>query len=143
VLTVVLKNLQETIKDQATRIELQSPLPRVRADFGLLELALTNLISNALKYAPPGERPQVTVRAQGSAGRWRLEVVDRGIGIPFEDQERVFQAFVRLHGEETYEGSGLGLSIARKAVELMGGRIGVESEPGVGSTFWIELERAH
>lgn len=140
VIRIVLEDLEEAIAGRDAVIEVRRPLPMVRADFGLLEQALTNLVSNALKYVVEGARPHVTLRAVEQPHGWRVEVVDRGIGIPREDQARIFQAFVRLHGEETYQGSGLGLAIAGKAVALMGGRIGVESEPDVGSTFWIELE---
>jgi signal transduction histidine kinase len=66
-------------------------------------------------------------------------VADNGIGIAAEDQERIFAPFVRLHGVEEYAGLGLGLSTVRKVVDMMGGQLGVESTPGNGTTFWIEL----
>src|ERR1051326_1722377 len=102
-------------------------------------LALTNLVSNALKFVHPGRPPVVTIRAAITPPICRLEIEDNGIGIALEDQQRLFQPFVQLHGVEVYEGVGLGLATARKAVELMGGRIGVTSHPGQGSIFWLEL----
>jgi signal transduction histidine kinase len=72
----------------------------------------------------------------------RMKVADNGIGITPENQARLFRGFVRLHGVEEYPGVGLGLATVRKAVELMGGRVGVSSVPGVGSTFWIEVSPA-
>ena len=72
-------------------------------------------------------------------GVCRIEVTDNGIGIRPEDQVRLFTPFVRLHGVEEYSGIGLGLATVRKAVELMGGHVGVTSMLGAGSTFWIEL----
>jgi signal transduction histidine kinase len=138
---IVLDDLEEAIATRDAVIDVRSPLPVVQADFGLLELALTNLIANALKYVAEGERPHVTLRAAERPRGWRIEVEDRGIGIAPEDQARIFHPFVRLHGEETYRGSGLGLAIAQKAVTLMEGRIGVQSSPGTGSTFWIEWDR--
>ena len=81
------------------------------------------------------------MRATTSAQLCRLEIADNGIGISVEDQQRLFQPFVQLHGIEVYEGLGLGLATVRKAVELMGGRVGVTSTIGQGSTFWIELHR--
>ena len=141
VVEIVLDDLGESVIARDAVVDVRSPLPVVQADFGLLEITLTNLITNALKYVSDGVNPHVTLRAVELPRGWRIEVADRGIGISPEDQARIFRAFVRLHGEETYQGSGLGLAIARKAVELMDGRIGVESEPAVGSTFWVELAK--
>lgn len=72
----------------------------------------------------------------------KLFIQDNGIGIPARDQQRIFDIFVRLHGEKEYEGTGIGLSIVKKAVERMGGHIGVKSEPDHGATFWIQLPKA-
>jgi PAS domain S-box-containing protein len=80
--------------------------------------------------------------APSAAGRVRLWVEDNGIGIAPEDQERIFGAFERLHGKQAYPGTGLGLAIVREGAERMGGRVGVESEPGKGSRFWVELRMA-
>ncbi len=114
----------------------------VRTEPALLQMALTNLLRNALKFVAPGVRPRVKVVVSERSGWCRIEVRDNGIGIPPEDQARVFQPFTRLHGEETYPGVGLGLATAYKAVRWMGGRMGMESTPGEGSTFWIEVETA-
>jgi signal transduction histidine kinase len=137
VVTVILNNISDIRHD--AQIFINRPLPTVQADFGLLELALTNLFANALKYVAPGASPHVTFTATVDNGLCRITVADRGIGIPAEEQGRIFQPFVRLHGEESYPGAGLGLAAASKAVQLMDGRIGVESKPGTGSTFWIIL----
>ena len=74
-------------------------------------------------------------------GKVRVWVQDNGIGIPPEAHERIFDMFERMHGQEEYPGTGIGLTIVRKAMDRMGGRVGVESEPGKGSRFWIELDR--
>jgi signal transduction histidine kinase len=71
----------------------------------------------------------------------RICIKDNGIGIPAEAQNRIFGIFQRLHSQKTYEGTGIGLAIVKKAAERMGGRIGVESAPGMGSKFWLELPR--
>jgi signal transduction histidine kinase len=70
----------------------------------------------------------------------RIWVVDNGIGIAFEHRERIFRVFERLHSAEEYPGTGIGLAIVRKAVERMGGKVGVDSTMGQGSRFWIELQ---
>jgi signal transduction histidine kinase len=84
--------------------------------------------------APPGV-------GYPSHGLVRIWVGDNGIGIPPESQEKVFGMFQRMHGQQDYPGTGIGLTIVRKAMDRMGGRVGVESEPGKGSRFWIELDR--
>ncbi|GCE30408.1 hypothetical protein KDA_58920 [Dictyobacter alpinus] len=134
-----LRRLQPDIQQRQAQIVLDGRLPDVQGNNTLLSLTLTNLLSNALKFMPPGERPVIAIRASTSQQICRLEIEDNGIGISSEDQQRLFQPFVQLHGVEVYEGVGLGLATVRKAVDLMGGRIGVTSTPGKGSIFWIEL----
>ena len=92
-----------------------------------------------MKFVAPGVFPRVHVRSEASRDRVRIWVEDNGIGIPIEAQRKVFGIFERLHTAADYEGSGIGLSIVRKAIERMGGTVGLESEPGKGSRFWIEL----
>jgi signal transduction histidine kinase len=121
------------------RVEIEGDPGAVQADPALLQMALNNLIANAVHYMEKGVAPHVRIRSIPENGMRRVEVVDNGIGIPQEDQERIFSPFVRLHGVEDYAGVGLGLPTVRKVVELMGGRSGVQSAPGQGSTFWIEL----
>lgn len=133
--------LQPEIQQSQARIIVSDNAPDVQGNALLITLALTNLLSNALKFVPPGGRPFITVRAITSEQICRLEIEDNGIGISLEDQQRLFQPFVQLHGVEVYDGIGLGLATVRKAVELMGGRIGLTSTVGQGSTFWIELRR--
>jgi signal transduction histidine kinase len=103
-------------------------------------LLINNLVSNALKFIAPGVQPQIRLSAEASGDWARLSVQDNGIGIGKADQEKIFAAFQRLHGKQAYPGTGLGLAIVRKGAERMGGRVGVESEPGKGSRFWVELK---
>lgn len=116
--------------------------PTVVAHPQALSVAIANLLNNAAKFTVPGEEAVVRVRVEERGGRVRLSVVDEGIGISAEYLERIFQPLERLHGRGSYPGSGLGLAIVRRAVERMGGEVGVESELGKGSAFWIELQRA-
>jgi len=90
-----------------------------------------------------GKPPTVRIWAEEArAGMVRVWVEDNGIGIPAEFQERIFQVFQRLHTSKDYAGTGIGLAIVKKGMERMGGRVGVESNPGAGSKFWIELPQA-
>ncbi len=122
-------------------IELQSPLLPVRAHSASLTQCLDNLLGNAVKFVGAGVVPQVRVWSELRGEQVRLWVQDNGIGIRREAQEKVFEIFQRLHSSSEYAGSGIGLSLVRKAVERMGGRVGLESEPGKGSRFWIELPK--
>ncbi len=123
-------------------IDVANPLPSVMAEPIVLGQVLVNLIGNAAKFQRDGVPVQVTVRAEHRAGRVRIWVEDSGIGIAPEHQERIFNVFERLHGDETYPGTGIGLAIVREGMALMGGRAGVESDPGKGSRFWIDFADA-
>jgi signal transduction histidine kinase len=109
------------------------------ADPTRLQQVLDNLISNAVKYSPPGST--VRVRAAHEHGLWRFSVEDQGPGITAEDRKRLFQDFAKLSAQPTggEKATGLGLSITRRIVEAHGGKIGVDSEPGHGATFWFTL----
>ena len=126
-------------------VTIDGPLQPVLAHEALLSQCLTNLLSNAVKFVQPGALPRVRVRTENAAGYGaappaiRIWIEDQGIGIPEEAHDRIFEIFQRLHGATRFEGSGIGLAIVRKAVERMGGRVGVDSVPNQGSRFWLEL----
>lgn len=111
----------------------------VRAHQATLAQVLYNLINNGLKFRQPNTAPQVTVSYEERDGFGRISVRDNGIGIAQEHQERIFQVFERLHGSEEFPGTGIGLAIVKRSIGRMGGRVGLESALGKGSTFWIEL----
>jgi signal transduction histidine kinase len=135
----ILSELAPTLAEGRATIRVERPLPVVRSNRPVLRQALGNLIANAIKFTAPGEAPDVRIHAERRGNRVRLWIEDRGIGIAPEHQARVFDPFQRLHGVETYPGTGIGLAIVRRAMTRMGGTCGVESEPGLGSRFWIEL----
>jgi PAS domain S-box-containing protein len=140
VVDAALHNLDEDIRLTHATVEVEPNLPRLRANRAVLIQVLTNLISNAVKFG--GEQPTVLVRAQRDNDKARIWVEDHGIGIAPKHHERIFRAFERLHGAERYPGTGIGLAIVHKAIERLGGRVGVESQEGKGSRFWFELPRA-
>jgi len=114
----------------------------VTADRGRLRQVLLNLLSNAIKFTTDGGR--ITLSAQVAGERVRVAVSDSGIGIAPDDQQKLFREFVQLDGSPSrrYEGTGLGLALSKRLVELQGGAIGVESQLGKGSTFWFTVPRS-
>jgi signal transduction histidine kinase len=121
--------------------ELRGPLPEVsvQTDPERLMQVVTNLLSNATKFSPAGGT--VTICAGVQDDRVRISVTDEGPGIPGEFRGRVFQKFAQADASSTRQkgGTGLGLWICQAIIEKLGGRIGYESEPGKGATFYFEL----
>ena len=107
----------------------------------LLQQMLQNLVDNAVKFTPAGVRPKIRLWSEPHGEDVRLWVEDNGIGIAPADQKRLFQLFARA-APSSYGGTGIGLAIVERAAAKMNGRVGVESELGQGSRFWIELPRA-
>jgi len=124
------------------QIDIQSPLLPVRAHEAFLSQCLSNLLGNAVKFVSPDRAPRVRVRTEERNGAVRIWVEDNGLGIDPNDRDRIFGIFERAHSDPRYEGTGIGLSIVRKAAERMDGRVGVESVVGLGSRFWIEFAGA-
>jgi CheY-like chemotaxis protein len=123
---------------ETAHIQVEGPLPVVLGNEAGLTQVLSNLLGNALKFVKRGEKPWVGVRAEERNGWARIWVEDHGIGISKEMVPRVFDMFSRA--SKDYEGTGIGLALARKVTQRMGGRVGAESEEGKGSRFWIELK---
>jgi PAS domain S-box-containing protein len=151
------------LQPSRAEIDIQAPLFPVLGHEASLTQCLTNLLSNAAKFVAPGVRPHIriwtetvqnrkptatgdpqiapsTIVARStSASSVRLWIADNGIGIPAEMHARIFEIFQRLPQSTKYDGTGIGLAIVRKAVDRMGGMVGVDSESETGSRFWIEL----
>lgn len=123
-------------------VRLLSPLPAVLGHKALLAQCLTNLVGNAVKFVAPGVQPCIRIWGEARGRHVRLNVQDNGIGIVPEHRHRVFGMFERIHPASEYEGTGIGLTIVRRAAERLGGQAGFDSEPGKGSTFWFEVPRA-
>jgi signal transduction histidine kinase len=119
---------------------IQGAFPHALGDVGFLTQCVSNLLSNAVKFVSPGVTPKVRIWAEAVQSQVILWVQDNGIGIARKDHDRVFRLFERINPVDQYEGTGIGLTIVRKAVERMGGQVGFESEPGKGTRFWLELK---
>lgn len=139
----VLATVAEEVEEKkAEVIRPKGDLPVPFGDRLLLSQVLTNLITNAIKFVPAGRRPRVEIGVETFDRRVRIWVRDNGIGIEPEYRERIFRIFERLHSRDEYQGTGIGLAIASRAADRMGGRVDLESKPGEGSRFWVELEAA-
>jgi signal transduction histidine kinase len=121
-------------------IQLRGPLPEVLGNEAFLTQCFSNLLGNAVKFVKPNTVPRVEVFAERRDAMVRFQIKDNGIGIPAPYHHRLFKLFHRAQNH--FPGTGVGLAIVRKAVERMGGDVGLESEVGQGSTFWVELKAA-
>lgn len=127
-------------KETKGTITVDGTMPVVMGNAAALTQCFSNLLNNALKFTKPGQPPEVRIWAEDKGERVRIWVEDKGIGIAKEAQERIFIMFQKLSPEG--EGTGIGLALVRKAAERMNGRVGVESELGKGSRFWLEFNKA-
>lgn len=141
VLKQVLDNLQMAIAEKQAIVS-HDPLPLVMGNETQLIQLLQNLISNAIKFVPPNVTPHVKLSAQHQGNQWLFEVQDNGIGIEPQNLEQVFEIFQRTQSAKDYPGTGIGLATCKKIVENHGGRIWVNSQLHVGTTFYFTLREA-
>ena len=136
-----LSQLAGSIQETGATV-IHDPLPAVTAEHSQVTRLFLNLIGNAIKYRSAGRAPEIHISAASHDSDWTtISVVDNGIGFSPEYAEKIFSPFARLHGPE-YSGSGVGLTICRRIVEHLGGRIWAESSPGEGSAFHFTLPRS-
>ena len=137
ILDHTVKNLRSAISE-AGAVITHDPLPTIFGDDSQLLQVFQNLIQNAIKFRKD-EPPKIHVSGVKNTNEWVFAVKDNGIGIASRHLDRIFVIFRRLHKRSQYDGTGMGLAIVKKVVERHGGRIWVESEPGVGSTFYFTI----
>lgn len=135
------QNLLSTIQQYEAEVILIEELPVLQIDFLQILQLFQNLVNNAIKFRKPNVPPIVKVSCKEQPKSYLFTISDNGIGMEMEQSQRIFEIFQRLHNAQDYEGTGIGLSICKKIVEKHGGRIWVESEKGVGSTFHFTLAK--
>ena len=142
VLDEAIRRRRDDLQVRKADVVIEEPLPDVLGHRDALVQVLSHLISNAAKFVAPGVDPHIRIRAERREAIIRLWIEDNGIGIDPRYHDRVFGVFERLHKQEEYPGTGIGLAIVRKCMERMGGHAAVQSEIGKGSRFWIEAPAA-
>jgi light-regulated signal transduction histidine kinase (bacteriophytochrome) len=138
VIESVLDSIAASATESGAQITFDS-MPQVSVPAVHCQQLFQNLIGNAIKYRANGHQPVVHIGVHRQDGFWRFSIKDDGIGIDPEDKDRIFGLFKRLHTADQYSGTGIGLALCKRIVELHGGSIWVESEPGKGSTFYFTL----
>ena len=132
-------NLRGAVEERGA-VVTHDPLPTLLADESQLIQLFQNLVGNAIKYQNPEVVPRVHISAaRDDEKKWIFSVQDNGLGIEAKYFEKIFLMFQRLHKRDEFTGTGIGLAICKKIVELRGGSISVESQPGHGSTFRFAL----
>jgi len=130
------------LDDEHAKISISTPIPLVIGHEAYITQIVSNYLSNAVKFVKPGTFPTVDISAKDEGEMVRISFRDNGIGITPQQRKQLFQIFGRVYSEKKFEGTGIGLAIAKKAAERMGGSVGVESEAGEGSEFFVVLRKA-
>lgn len=141
ILSDVMADLSSAIEETHAKIAVTEPLPVVKGYATELKQLFQNLISNSIKFHKQNFAPEITISSKKLPGAWEFSFRDNGIGIDKQHHERIFIIFQRLHNRMEYEGSGIGLSHCKKIVELHGGKLWVDSQPGEGSNFQFTLNK--
>ena len=133
-------NLDASLKTNGAKIHIDT-LPVLNADVSDMKQLFQNLISNAIKYRKKNISPVITISSEEENGFWKFSIADNGIGIDEKFSERIFIIFQRLHSRSQYEGTGIGLALCKKIVEIHDGKIWIKSEPGAGTTFYFTIKK--
>jgi len=141
VLADIIKDMQDYLDELHGTITIPEGLPIVMGNRTILSQIFTNLLENAITYRKTDTPPQVEITHQIEGEQVIIKVCDNGIGIPAEHQEKIFAIFQRLHRDEEYPGTGIGLATVKKSVELLAGVVWVESKVEEGSRFFVKLPK--
>ena len=136
----VISDLRDSIEGSCVKISTMN-LPTIRGYQNELRLLFQNLISNAIKFQKKDHCPEIKISVEEKKNAWIFSVADNGIGIEIKNLEKIFVIFKRMHSQNEYAGTGIGLAHCKKIVELHSGKIWVESELGKGSTFFFTLPK--
>jgi light-regulated signal transduction histidine kinase (bacteriophytochrome) len=142
ILDGLLAERADEIRSRNVRVEISAPEMTARADREGFAQAIRNLLDNALRFTADAPEPRIEIGGEVGPTRCTLWVRDNGIGFDMRYHDRIFEIFQRLHGQEEYPGTGIGLALVRKAMQRMHGRVWAESAPGAGATFYLELPRS-
>lgn len=135
----VIEGHSADIENTRVRLSLQLEPMVLQLDREGMAVVLRNLVGNAIKFSRTRGQPEVEIGARTEGQRRILWVRDNGVGFDMKYHDRIFGIFQRLQRAEDYQGTGLGLALVAKAVQRMGGRVWAESQPGQGSTFFLEF----
>ncbi len=133
--------LQYQVKERNAKIDIKGGMPVINCDKVRIYQVFSNLLTNALKFTKKGIPPEIEIGCKNRDGEWEFYVKDNGMGIAEEYHKKIFEIFQRLHKPEEFEGTGIGLTIVRRVIELHGGNIRVESEEGRGATFFFTIPK--
>ena len=133
------RSLETAFPEAEAAVTLPEETTTIPADRALLRSILTNLLENALKYRHPRRPARIQLTTERTDDEVRVRVRDNGPGIPAEHRERIFRLFERLHSEESHPGTGMGLAVVRKAMNLIGGQVTVHDHDGPGVTFLLRF----
>jgi signal transduction histidine kinase len=139
ILDKIYSDFKQKLEEISARFSMDKELPQISGDESLLMQIFTNLIENAITYRRTEVPLEINISCEHLAEGYILKISDNGIGIPEEYWEKIFNIFQRLHSDDKYPGTGIGLATVRKAVSMLNGTVRVTSVVGKGSTFFINL----